>query len=169
MPGSGGVGAWHCGCHWLAWSCFRAELCWLQLRRLFHGHPHLHESLCKWNIPRCKARCWHGQEGIAPTGELCSACRSLWPELGTHSSPWAPGAPGTTRAQRWAQLNRSKSISCSQLPPAPWLAKLSWKPCNEFKRCLQVIFWQYLNRCREEMFSLAHMASANEPMVRKGG
>lgn len=68
---------------------------------------------------------------------------------------WAhTGAPGTTRAQRWAQLNSSKSISCSQLPPAPQLAKLSWKPCNEVKRCLQMIFWQYLKRCTEEMSAL---------------
>lgn len=105
-----------------------------------------------------------GQEGTTPAQGLGFACRSLWPELGTYSSPQAPGVPGTARAQSWPQLNSSRSISCSQLPPASQLAKLSWKPCNEIKRCLQMSFWQCLNRCTE-MSALAHVASANKSKV----
>lgn len=99
------------------------------------------------------------QEGIRPTGEMCLACRSpLAKPWQTEALSLPPEVPGTTGAQRCALLNSPKYISCSQLPLAPWSAKLSWKPFNEIKRCLQMISWQYLNRCTQEMSALAHTA-----------
>lgn len=100
---------------------------------LFHRHPHLKESLCK--SPGVKHS---DQEGITPAEELCSVCLQIPLARAGHTQL----SLGTPRGQRWAQLNCSRPISCSQLPPAPLSAKLSWKPCNGIKRYLQMIIFQ---------------------------
>lgn len=101
----------------------------------------------------------HSKADVARREELCSLCLQISLARAGHTqlslgprSSWHYQSPkvGTVKQLKAHQM-------LSKLPPAPQLAKLSWKPCNEIKRCIQMIFWQYLNRCTEEMSALAHM------------